>query len=213
MEGKKQNMTTEKKINVIDLDGTLLRYNSLTKYTVHALRQWRYFIPILAFSLLRIFRVIPRDVFQKNLLIRMRKTPNYEYEMKKFSSLLSRDMNTSLIQFILENTDTHTTNVLCTASPEDYVRFLASMLRWEYLCSTFDTTTRIFSHLYGEQKISALKQQYPPQTYIYHLAISDSKSDSQLLYLFQKSYYTKQVQSFLRTRNTRTIPEGEKKQC
>ncbi len=206
-------MTTENKINVIDLDGTLLHYNSLTRYTLYALKQWRYFIPTLILSLLRILHIIPGDFFQKYLLKRMRKTAHYENEMKKFSTLLSKDMDTSLTEFIHENTDQNTTNILCTASPEDYVRHLASILGWEYLCSTLDDTTGIFSHLYGEHKISALKQHYPPQTYLYNLAISDSKTDSQLLNLFQKSYFTKQIRSILKTRSILIIPDGEKKQC
>lgn len=181
----------KKKINVIDLDGTLLPYDSLIKYTVLSLRHLRYFLPILLYSLLRLFRIIPRDVFQKNLLIRMRKTKNYENEMKKFSSRLYRELDTSVLRFVQDHTDGHTENILCTASPEDYVKYLAEMLGWACLSSTLNDSDETFYHLYGENKITTLKQHYPPQNYIYHLAISDSKSDRSLLELFQVSYYAK----------------------
>jgi len=179
------------KINLIDLDGTLLQYNSLTKYTILSMRHWRYLIQLLYFSLLRILRIIPRDKFQKNILIRMRKTKNYEDEMKKFSYSLYHDINKSILNFVLRYTDERTINILCTASPEDYVKYLAEMLGWSYLCSTLKNDNRVLYHLYGENKITSLRQRYPPQHYTYHLAISDSKSDSKLLKLFQKSYYAK----------------------
>lgn len=179
------------KINLIDLDGTLLQYNSLTKYTILSMRHWRYLIQLLYFSLLRILRIIPRDMFQKNILIRMRKTNNYEDEMKKFSYSLYHDISKSILNFVLRYTDERTINILCTASPEDYVKYLAEMLGWSYLCSTLENDNRVFYHLYGENKITSLTQRYPPQHYTYHLAISDSKSDSKLLKHFQKSYYAK----------------------
>jgi hypothetical protein len=179
----------EKKINVVDLDGTLIHYNSLTKYTIHGLRYWRCFLPILYFSLLRILCIIPIEVFQKNLLIRMRKTKNYENEMKKLSNSLYHDIDASVFRFILKQTDERTINVLCTASPEDYVKFLAEMLGWEFLSSTLDDNDGSFFHMYGENKVTALRKCYPPQRYIYHVALSDSKSDSALLRLFHSSYY------------------------
>jgi phosphoserine phosphatase len=121
----------------------------------------------------------------------MRKTDNYEDEMKKFSSSLYRDINKSILSFVLAQTDERTVNILCTASPEDYVKYLAEMLEWSYLCSTLENDSGAFYHLYGENKITSLTQRYSPHHYIYHLAISDSKSDSTLLKLFQVSYYAK----------------------
>ncbi len=178
----------QKKINVIDLDGTLIKYNSLTYYTIHGMRHLRYTLPLLYFSLIRLLRIIPRDVFQKNILIRMRKTENYDHEMKKFGASLYRDINGSVLGFILDHTDEHTINVLCTASPEDYVGVLAEMLGWEYLSSTLNSVDGSFIHLYGENKVVALRQHYPQHSYNYAVAISDDTSDSTLLELFHISY-------------------------
>jgi phosphoserine phosphatase len=121
----------------------------------------------------------------------MRKTKNYENEMKKFSKKLFHDLDAPILRFVSEHTDENTKNILCTASPEDYVKYLAEMLGWLYLSSTFDITDDCFYHLYGENKITTLKKHYPPHDYRYQLAISDSKSDSGLLKLFQIPYYVK----------------------
>ena len=181
----------KKKINVIDLDGTLLHYNSLTRYTLLSMSHGRYFLPTLYYSILRLLRIIPRDVLQKNIVSRMRKTKNYEDEMKKFSKKLFHDLDADILRFVSDHTDESTKNILCTASPEDYVKYLAEMLGWLYLSSTFGITDDSFYHLYGENKITTLKKHYPPHNYQYQLVISDSKSDRRLLKLFQIPYYVK----------------------
>jgi phosphoserine phosphatase len=111
--------------------------------------------------------------------------------MKKFSSSLYYDINKSILSYVLEHTDERTINILCTASPEDYVKYLAEMLGWSYLCSTLENDNETFNHLYGKNKVISLIHHYSPQHYIYHLAISDSKSDNKLLKLFQISFYAK----------------------
>jgi hypothetical protein len=202
--------TVKNKINVIDLDGTILRYNSLTRYVVLCMSHWRYFLPILFYSLLRLIRIIPRDVFQKNIVSRMRKIKTYENEMKNFGKKLFHDLDASILRFVSDYTDEFTTNILCTASPEDYVKYLAEMLRWRYLSSTLDMVNDSFYHLYGENKITILKKHYPPHDYQYQLVISDSKSDSGLLKLFQIPYYVKHgtlIQAHIK--NSRVTMEEE----
>jgi phosphoserine phosphatase len=121
----------------------------------------------------------------------MRKTKNYESEMKKFGSRLYHELDTSILRFVQDHTDERTENILCTASPEDYVKYLAEMLGWAYLSSTLNDSDGTFYHLYGENKITTLKQYYPPRDYTYNLVLSDSESDSDLMKLFQVSYYVK----------------------
>jgi phosphoserine phosphatase len=123
----------------------------------------------------------------------MRKTINYENEMKKFSLGLYRDLDKSLLRFVQDHTDDSTENILCTASPEDYVKYLAEMLGWAYLSSTLNGSDGTFYHLYGEHKMTTLKQHYPPRDYTYNLVISDSESDRNLMQLFQVSYYAKHL--------------------
>jgi phosphoserine phosphatase len=182
----------KKKINVIDLDHTLLPYNSFTRFVLRFMVHWRCFLPILGFSILRIIGILRRGTYQKKILLLIRKTPSYQTIVQDFSLMLSRDINTTILRFIQGNTDEHTINVLCTASPEDYVQLFCSHLNgWECLCSTLDDCNDRFYHMYGAHKVTALLQHYPEDQYAYYTTISDSSTDRDLLALFDNAYLFK----------------------
>jgi hypothetical protein len=178
----------KKKINVIDLDNTLLPYNSWAKFVWLFFGNWRCFFPILYYSLLRGIGILSRGVYQKNILMAARKISAYEDTVKIFGESLYQDVRTSLIRFILENTDETTINIVCTASPVDYVKYLCEKLGWRYVCSTLDRGGTHFIHMFREQKITAIQQLYPRADFDYHLAFSDDRGDLGLLRLFEKYY-------------------------
>jgi phosphoserine phosphatase len=180
--------TKRQKVNVIDLDNTLLPYDSLTRYALRFMFGWRNFAPFVCYSLLRITGILPRDRYLKKILARARKVDDYADKVRRFSDSLYRDINSSIINFVLENTEESTTNVLCTASPQDYVQHLSERLGWKHLSSTLDDAGGSFLHMYGKHKVAALQQHYPSDEYDYHLAISDSRSDLALLRLFEIPY-------------------------
>jgi len=185
-------MVVKKKINVIDLDNTLLPYNSFTRFVLYFMIHWKLFFPILFLSFLRILWILRRDSYQKRILLLTRKTQNYETRLQEFSLMLYKDIKTTILRFIKENTDDKTINVLCTASPEDYVRYLCKKIKgWSCLCSTFDDQSGAFYHMYGPNKVTALTQYYPSNSYIYHVAISDSETDLELLRLFDMAFRIK----------------------
>ena len=178
----------KKKINVIDLDNTLLPYTSWAKFVMVFLSNWRCFFPIIYFSLLRGVGLLSRGMYQRNLLRIIRKTQGYEDTVKTFGEALFQDVRTPLVRFIQEDTDDVTVNVLCTASPEDYVKYLSKKLGWLYVSSTLDSGGTHFIHMFREQKIIAIQQEYPGKDFDYHLAMSDDRGDLGLLKLFETYY-------------------------
>ena len=178
----------KKKLNVIDLDKTLLPYNSWAKFVMVFLSNWRCFFPIIYFSLLRGVGLLSRGGYQKSLLKVIRKIAGYEQIAKTFGEGLYQDIHMPLVRFIQDNTDETTVNVVCTASPEDYVKYLCEKLGWRYVCSTLDQDGTHFIHLFGKQKISAIRKAYPAKDFEYHLALSDDRRDLGLLKLFEQHY-------------------------
>jgi phosphoserine phosphatase len=178
----------KKKINVIDLDNTLLPYNSWAKFVMVFLSNWRCFFPIIYYSLLRGFGMLSRSMYQRNLLRVIRKIHGYENIAKTFGEALFQDVRTPLVRFIEKNTDEATVNVLCTASPEDYVKYLSKKLGWRYVSSTLDQGGTHFIHMFRERKIVAIQQEYPLNDFDYHLAMSDDRGELGLLKLFETYY-------------------------
>jgi phosphoserine phosphatase len=181
----------EKKINVIDLDSTLLPYNSLIHFVWLFMKNRRCFIPLMLYSTQRMTGKIKKDEYIKKVLITTRKSTHYEKKVKKFGLSLYDDIRKPMLRFILENTDESTINILCTASPEDYVKYLCEKLGWLYISTTLDNNDENFIHLYGNNKVIAVKKMYPKQDYTYNLAMSDNISDQGLLKLFDTSYHIK----------------------
>jgi len=181
----------EKKINVIDLDSTLLPYNSLIHFVLIFMKKRRCFLPLLLYSTQRITGKITREEYLKKVLITARKTTHYEKKVKKFGLSLYDDIRKPMLRFISENTDESTMNILCTASPEDYVKYLCEKLGWPYISSTLDSHDENFIHMFGHNKVIAVQKMYQKQNYTYNLAMSDNISDRELLKLFDNSYHIK----------------------
>jgi phosphoserine phosphatase len=179
------------KINVIDLDSTLLPYNSLIHFVLLFMKNRRCFLPLLLYLKQRFTGKITKDEYLKKILITARKSTHFEKKVKKFGLSLYDDIRKSMLRFILENTDESTINILCTASPEDYVKYLCERLGWPYISSSLDKNDENFIHMYGQNKVLAVLKMYPKQNYTYNLAMSDNISDSELLKLFDKSYHIK----------------------
>jgi len=181
----------KKKINVIDLDSTLLPYNSLIHFALLFMKKRRCFLPLVLYLTQRITGKITRDEYLKKVLITARKTTHYEKKVKKFGLSLYDDIRKPMLRFISENTDESTMNILCTASPEDYVKYLCEKLGWPYISSTLDSHDENFIHMFGHNKVIAVQKMYPKQDYTYNLAMSDNMSDRELLKLFDNSYHIK----------------------
>lgn len=173
------------KINVIDLDGTLIPYDSFRKYVYHFLFNRSAVIPIAILILLRVTRSIGLCTFKKHVMGISRKVPFYSQNLVEFSDHVLRELDQNILLQIKRHTDDKTINVLCSASPEDYVSLIASKLNWQFIASKLDQQSSEFLHMHGANKLSAIQKKYPAGVYVYNFAISDSESDAGLIDKFQ----------------------------
>ena len=171
-----------KQLNVIDLDKTLLPYDSFQKYIFLFLKNKNFKLKILFLIILRKIRLLSLASFKKKIIEIARTDEKYDDKMKKFSDNLYLEIDNSVTEMIRNNTNNNTINVLCTASPEDYVKKLAKKKDWLYLCTSLNNGD--FMHMHGRQKAISIKSQFPDSTFKYNFAISDSNSDLELLKLF-----------------------------
>lgn len=176
----------KKRLNVIDLDHTLISKDSLRLFVFMFLKRKDYFFPVIRLIMLRFFGSINPAEFLKRLLVVVRKERQYDRLLRDFSERLFKLIDQDVYEQVINRTDDHTINVLCTASPSDYVIYLAGKLNWNYIASTFDDGNTIFTRMYGSAKIDAILNRYPKEMFDYSFAISDHESDLSLLRLFNE---------------------------
>jgi phosphoserine phosphatase len=178
----------KQKINVIDLDKTLVSYDTFRKLVFREIKKGKFTAIIL--SILRIARLISSSNFKKRIQKYLQR--NYLTSFfTDYATEIYQQINPEVMELINQNTEKGTINILLSASPNDYVQPLCELLNWKGVGSYFDENNN-FQHLYGIEKISWLKDFYPEKDFYYHLSISDSETDKQLLELFQFKIYFSQ---------------------
>lgn len=170
-----------KKINVIDLDKTLIPYDSFRYYVVEKIKSGN--IKILIFSVLRKLRLLSLSEFKRRVVLQTNFFNNSK-DIDKISSNILNSINSEVIDIVKDNTDKDTINVLCSASPDIYVKKVAEQFGWVGFGSFFNKEE--FYHMWGENKLRFIESNYPSNKYIYNFAISDSESDLKLLKQFKK---------------------------
>jgi len=172
-----------KRINVIDLDNTLIPYDSFRVLVKNELKKFSIKIWLLTF--LRVARIISAMDFKKSVIGYFLVSYNSVF-FTKFAKRVYSDIDKEVLNIIKSNTNSNTINILISASPDFYVKELIALLGWEGKGSYFDENKN-FINLFGEKKIFWLKENFNRNLYDYFFAISDGNSDKQLLSLFQKS--------------------------
>jgi len=173
-----------KKINIIDLDNTLIKFDSFSTYILKGLT-FKNCIKLFRLLILRKLKKIDSEIFKASIINLYRLNKNYSDMINKLAIELSLKLDKSVLLKIDSYTDDSTINVLSSASPEDYVNILAVSIGWLSLASHFDEDNKFF-HNHGYNKIKLLNKFYPKDTCIYNFAISDSETDLQLLKMFNK---------------------------
>ena len=173
-----------KKINAIDLDKTLIPFDSFRILIFSYLKQKNYLTLLVFYLLLRKMRLIGSGEFKYRALMILRKDKQYQdlllVLVKKVMSAIRQD----IIEAIDQETDADTINVLISASPTDYVRLVAEELNWPCLGSKIENGK--FIHCYGLKKKELLLTNYPREKLLYNFAISDSASDLPMLQMFRR---------------------------
>ncbi len=172
------------KVNAIDLDKTLIPFDSFRKYLFSNMNLSN-FMFVAFYLFLRKIRIIKMGFFKKKIIQAYRKNEEYHSFMKGFAEELYKCIDSHILELIHSNTDSETVNVLITASPDDYVKELSTILEWDYIASSLHGDE--FVHVYGINKVELLKSQYSPDQFKYNFAISDHGSDQGLLNLFNSS--------------------------
>lgn len=173
-----------KKLNVIDLDGTLIPFDSFALYYKIFLKRVRYTPELFTAGLLRKGRLISRAGFARWVLNATSNDPDIEEVYKKIIQRMHASINVKVMDSIRAQIADDTVTIICSASPDAYVKRFARELGWEGQGSYFDQEGN-FRHLYGVGKINYLHETYPPGQYHYHFSISDSESDIGLLAIFE----------------------------
>lgn len=172
-----------RKLNVIDLDKTLISYDSFFELYLIYLKKPNCFLLLSILGVLRKLKILTGYQFARFVYQKISVQTNYEYLCKELANKIINDVNLEVIEMIKKHTDTDTINLLCSASPVDYVQLVAKSFDWLYVGSNIDIDGN-FHHMYGENKLKYIKDNFPETNYNYNFAISDSQTDSQLLSIF-----------------------------
>jgi len=171
----------KKIINVIDLDNTLVPFDSFRKLVFQQIFQCNIRIVIILF--LRVSRLMSADNFKKGVIDILETRPSTSKIYTNFAEIILKDFNYDVFSLVKTNSKKdETINILCSASPDKYVQIVANKLGWIGFGSGYYDSN--FINMHGENKERFIRRKYPMDKYIYNFAISDSKSDMGLLKLF-----------------------------
>lgn len=172
-------MTQKKNIIVVDLDGTLIPFDSFRMLVLKNIFDFR----IISLIFIRILRFISNANF-KYQFIKILEKKDWGYKKSEiFVDKIIMQIDSAVMQKIKSNSVSDDYIILCSASPNIYVSKIASRLGWKGYGS-FDKEKKT-KHLYGRNKKDFIIQNFPPEQYNYKYSISDSKSDMDLLNMFE----------------------------
>jgi len=159
-------------------------------------------MPVLILAgMLRKVHLVSRAGFAKWILEITSKAEDLNDVHNEIIRKMQDSINPQVMECILANMSDDVVTIICSASPDAYVKRFAHELGWEGQGSYFDKDGK-FHHLYGSGKIKFLQEAYPPEHYHYHFSISDSESDLGLLAIFDHKILYKHDQA------TGQSPEG-----
>ena len=170
-----------KEINVIDLDKTLIPYDSFRLFVIGRIKSID--VKIMFLTLLRKLRFLSASKYKEKIILTTNLTDNSK-EVDKIVSMILKSINKDILELIENNSNNETFNISCSASPDIYVKIIAEHFGWKGFGSYIEQEN--FYHMWGEKKLKFIYNNYPPNEYIYNFAISDSESDLQLLKQFKK---------------------------
>ena len=169
-----------KKINVIDLDNTLIPFDSFKFLVIEEMKKMNIIVIIL--TILRKMRLIKLANFKYLITTKLRLVDNQD-KLNQICDKISELMSEVILEKVNKYSGEDTMNILCSASSEEYVKIIAEKLGWEGYGSHF--VGNFFFHMYGTNKADFIKSKFPQKDYIYNFAISDSETDLELLKLFK----------------------------
>ena len=176
-----------KKLNVIDLDKTLIPYDSFESIVLDRIKSGK--IVYLFWSILRKLRIIDRETYKQKIFLLLKNEK--QIVIDRIIDLIKESLDKNVLSIISAHSSEDEENIIVSASPNIYVKKIKDFLGWESYGS--DYYNGRFINLYRENKIKFILEKYPKDKYYYNFAISDSETDKHLLDLFkqQKLYKRK----------------------
>ncbi|VBB44597.1 hypothetical protein TRIP_D260011 [uncultured Paludibacter sp.] len=168
-------------IIVVDLDKTLIDFDSFRILTLRNIYKFR----VLYLLLLRKLRIISSFKFKKQIMTYLINRNGKEY-FNQFADELTEKININILGKITNIKSTNDLIVVLSASPQLYVSIIAKNMGWIGYGSTFSgiDENNQDRHLYGNEKLNFLLNNYPLNLYKYKYGISDSFSDLKMLSYF-----------------------------
>lgn len=170
-----------KNINVIDLDKTLIPYDSFGKLVKNEVKEFK--LKVIYLTILRVLRLISLEIYKGKITLWFEENHNKKF-FKKYVQNIYTDIDSEVLKEVNKESDKQTINILLSASPDIYVKYLIKELDWVGSGSYYEN--KKFIHLHGKGKINWIKKNFPKDDFQYRLAISDSATDDDLLKMFKK---------------------------
>ena len=168
-------------INVIDLDKTLIPYDSFGKIIKNEIKNFR--LKVIYLTILRVLRLISLEIYKGKITHWLERYHNKAF-FERFAQNIHDDIDSEVLKEVNKESNSQTINILLSASPDIYVKYLIIEMDWVGSGSYFEN--KKFIHLHGKGKINWLIKNFPKDKFKYQLAISDSATDDDLLKMFKK---------------------------
>ncbi len=166
------------RLNVVDLDQTLIPFDSLRTFILRNLN-----LRVAALLLQRKLGRLSRTEFAARIARHLASVLDDGAAMDRLADTLAAQRDPEVVAQLEAASDAQTVNALVSASPEAYVSRVAARMGLVGLGSHWRGGE--YFHCYGPNKLVYLRERYPPDAFTYHFAISDSDSDAELLALFE----------------------------
>lgn len=173
-----------KNLIVIDLDKTLIPFDSFKKYLFGWVRHFPLKIPLLLLE--RKLRITKQYQFKTKILNTVSTHPKFSILNREIAEFIIDNLSNEILNRVKEKSNEHSELLLLSASPNIYISLVGDYLGWNAKGSFFNSKGE-FIHLYGSNKVEYVKRNFPKSDYSYYYAISDSDSDNDLLNLFKYS--------------------------
>lgn len=170
-----------KSINVIDLDKTLIPFDSFRYLVMSEMKSLN--LKIIFLVIIRKIKFIKAKTFKKYVIKALKLNINSKLNSAMVNLIMS-SIDKKILEKIQYESDNNTINILCSASADSYVSEVAKHLGWKGYGS--HTNEKVFYHMYGINKLKFIESIFPKSEYQYNFAISDSSSDLELLKKFKK---------------------------
>jgi phosphoserine phosphatase len=167
------------RLNVIDLDHTLLRFDSLRRLLLQQMN-----VDLLWLVACRGARVIGRAAFAARVHDALRQLLTDRSWVESFARSLCAELDQRALAHARAHMSPGDLTLIVSSAPEEYVSVLARELGYVGLGSRLTSAGRPYFHCFGPNKLLLLQERYPPERHEYHFAMSDSRSDIPLLALF-----------------------------